>query len=62
MEYHEKRLHPSFKPDGTAANFILNGLPRKPGAPFADPCIATLVMPSVLRALTKRPRFSLTSN
>src|SRR4029078_9290876 len=38
MVYHEQRLHPSFKPDGTAANFILNGLPRKPGAPFADPC------------------------
>ncbi|HEX3253961.1 MAG TPA: hypothetical protein VHS05_31290 [Pyrinomonadaceae bacterium] len=40
MQYHELRLHPSFKPDGTAANFILNGLPRKPGAPFADPCIS----------------------
>jgi hypothetical protein len=39
MVYHEKRLHASFKPDGTPANFILNGLPRKPGAPFADPCI-----------------------
>jgi hypothetical protein len=39
MQYHEQRLHPSFKPDGTPANFILNGLPRKPGAPFADPCI-----------------------
>ncbi len=39
MVYHEARLHPSFKPDGTPANFILNGLPRKPGAPFADPCI-----------------------
>jgi len=39
MVYHEKRLQPSFKPDGTAANFVLNGLPRKPGAPFADPCI-----------------------
>jgi hypothetical protein len=39
MKYHEVRLHPSFKPDGTAANFILNGLPRKPGAPYADPCI-----------------------
>ena len=39
MQYHEVRLHPSFKPDGTPANFILNGLPRKPGAPFADPCI-----------------------
>ena len=39
MAYHEQRLHASFKPDGTPANFILNGLPRKPGAPFADPCI-----------------------
>jgi hypothetical protein len=40
MQYHEVRLHPSFKPDGTPANFVLNGLPRKPGAPFADPCIS----------------------
>ena len=40
MVYHEQRLHASFKPDGTAANFVLNGLPRKPGAPFADPCIS----------------------
>jgi hypothetical protein len=40
MVYHEARLHASFKPDGTPANFILNGLPRKPGAPFADPCIS----------------------
>jgi hypothetical protein len=39
MVYHEARLHPSYKPDGSPANFILNGLPRKPGAPFADPCI-----------------------
>ncbi|HEU4837223.1 MAG TPA: hypothetical protein VFS90_22520 [Pyrinomonadaceae bacterium] len=39
MVYHEQRLHASFKPDGTPANFVLNGLPRKPGAPFADPCI-----------------------
>ncbi|HEU4711746.1 MAG TPA: hypothetical protein VFS76_09285 [Pyrinomonadaceae bacterium] len=39
MVYHEQRLHASYKPDGTAANFVLNGLPRKPGAPFADPCI-----------------------
>ena len=39
MVYHEQRLHSSFKPDGTPADFVLNGLPRKPGAPFADPCI-----------------------
>ena len=41
MVYHEQRLHASFKPDGTAGNFVLNGLPRKPGAPFADPCITS---------------------
>ena len=39
MVYHEKRLNPSFKPDGTAATFVLNGRPRKPGAPYADPCV-----------------------
>jgi len=39
MQYHEQRLHPSFKPDGTPANFILNGLPRQPGAPYSEPCI-----------------------
>jgi hypothetical protein len=39
MKYHEVRLHPSFTPEGTPADFILNGLPRQPGAPYADPCI-----------------------
>lgn len=39
MQYHEQRLHASFKPDGTPASFVTNGLPRKPGAPFADPCM-----------------------
>lgn len=39
MQYHELRLHPSYKPDGTSASFVTNGLPRKPGAPFADPCM-----------------------
>jgi hypothetical protein len=39
MVYHEQRNHPSFTPSGAAASFVLNGLPRKPGAPFADPCI-----------------------
>lgn len=39
MVYHEQRLHSSYKPDGSPANFVLNGLPRKPGAPFADPCV-----------------------
>ena len=39
MNYHAARSHASFKPDGTAASFITNGLPPQPGAPFADPCI-----------------------
>jgi hypothetical protein len=39
MRYHAVREHPSFTPDGTPASFITNGLPPKPGAPYADPCI-----------------------
>ncbi len=39
MAFHAKRLHASYKPDGTAADYKLNGLPAKPGAPFADPCV-----------------------
>jgi hypothetical protein len=39
MNYHAVRVHPSFTPDGASANYILNGLPAKPGAPFADPCM-----------------------
>lgn len=42
MVYHEQRSHASFTPSGAAATFVLNGLPRKPGAPFADPCINDL--------------------
>lgn len=42
MVYHEKRLNPSFTPENVAKDFILNGLPRKAGAPFADPCIDDL--------------------
>jgi hypothetical protein len=39
MNFHAVRQHPSFKPDGTPGNFITNGLPPKPGAPYSDPCI-----------------------
>ena len=39
MAYHAVRLHSSFLPNGTAANFVTNGLPPQPGAPYADPCI-----------------------
>jgi hypothetical protein len=48
MNFHGQRLHPSLTPEGVAADFVTNGLPRKtaanptgsqPGAPFADPCV-----------------------
>jgi hypothetical protein len=39
MNFHAQRLHASFKPNGAAGHFIANGLPPKPGAPYADPCI-----------------------
>jgi hypothetical protein len=48
MTFHGQRQHPSFTPEGLAANFITNGLPRKtgtnplgsqPGSPYADPCV-----------------------
>jgi hypothetical protein len=39
MDFHSVRLHPSYKPDGTPGNYVTNGLPPRPGAPFADPCI-----------------------
>jgi manganese oxidase len=38
MNFHAQKQVASFKPDGTAASYTLNGLPAKPGAPFADPC------------------------
>jgi len=39
MKFHEERVHPTYTPDGSAAKFITNGLPRQPGAPYADPCV-----------------------
>ena len=39
MNFHAKRTHPTFTQKGTATSFVTNGLPRQPGAPFADPCI-----------------------
>lgn len=38
MNFHAQKQVASFRPDGTAASYALNGLPAKPGAPFADPC------------------------
>jgi manganese oxidase len=42
MNFHAQRQHASFKPDGAPGAFITNGLPPKPGAPYADPCIDDL--------------------
>jgi len=38
MTFHEMSDHPSYTPEGTAASFKTNGLPRIAGAPYADPC------------------------
>lgn len=39
MAAHAQRTHPTFLPSGDPGNFILNGLPPVPGAPFADPAV-----------------------
>ncbi|MBV9927214.1 MAG: copper oxidase [Acidobacteria bacterium] len=36
------RGYASYKPDGTAGQFLVNGRPRIAGAPFAEPCKANL--------------------
>ncbi len=45
MAAHAQRLNDSSKPDGTPAQFIYNGLPPAPGAPYAEPCIDDLGNP-----------------
>ena len=37
MAAHATRTHASYQPDGLPGNFILNGLPPAPGAPYAAP-------------------------
>ncbi len=39
MAFHAQRLHDTSLPDGSSGKFITNGLPPKPGAPYADPCV-----------------------
>ncbi len=39
MKAHATRTTPSSQPNGEAGNFILNGLPPTPGAPYADPTV-----------------------
>jgi hypothetical protein len=59
MAFHEQRFHPSFKPDGTPANFIANGLPRVAGAPYADPCIDDFGNPVGVRRVYKAANIQL---
>ena len=53
MKFHATREHPSYKPDGTPANFITNGLEPQPGAPFADPCVTDTGAPVAQNRLYK---------
>jgi hypothetical protein len=39
MKAHATRATPSSQPNGEPGNFILNGLPPAPGAPYADPTV-----------------------
>jgi hypothetical protein len=39
MKQHARRTTPSSQPNGQPGNFILNGLPPTPGAPYADPSV-----------------------
>jgi hypothetical protein len=39
MTAHATRTRPSSQPNGDPGNFILNGLPPTPGAPYADPSV-----------------------
>ena len=59
MVYHEQRFHPSFTPNGTAASFKLNGLPRNPAHRMRDPCIDSAGNPAGTPRI-KRPRSNLT--
>ena len=42
INFHAIRLHPNFTPSRVAANFVTNGRPARPGAPYADPCVDDL--------------------
>jgi hypothetical protein len=39
MAAHSTREHHTYLPDGSKGVFLTNGLPGKPGAPFADPAV-----------------------
>ncbi len=39
MRTHAQRTHTTVLPDGDPGNFILNGMPPAPGAPYADPSV-----------------------
>lgn len=50
MAFHAQPGYPSCEPNGncTATTFRTNGLPQKPGAPYADPCPASANTPQRL--------------
>ena len=39
MAAHAVRDNSSYTPENQVSNFVLNGLPPQPGAPYADPCM-----------------------
>ncbi|HEY0172328.1 MAG TPA: hypothetical protein VGB98_14990, partial [Pyrinomonadaceae bacterium] len=41
MDYHKKAYHLSYRTDNSVGEFMTNGRPPAPGAPYADPCVNT---------------------
>ncbi|HEY9405664.1 MAG TPA: hypothetical protein VIQ24_23645 [Pyrinomonadaceae bacterium] len=56
MRFHAQPTHPSYRTDGTAAQFLTNGLPPIAGAPFADPCVTDRFPTSGEPVLNVSPR------
>jgi hypothetical protein len=59
MNFHAQRQHTSFTPTGAPGFFQTNGLPPKPGAPFADPCRDDAGNPAGLPRLYKSANIQL---
>ncbi|BBA69776.1 copper oxidase [Geobacter sulfurreducens] len=38
MDFHAREFHATFLPNGSPGQFVTNGLPPVPGAPYNDPC------------------------
>jgi manganese oxidase len=59
MKFHQQRFHGTFTPAGTPGNFVTNGLPPQPGAPYADPCVTDDGKPTGKPRLYKAADFQL---